>query len=97
MKNDILKYQLIKNSGWKYIKENLVITKTFVFETFPITIAWMTEIAFKCEKLDHHPEWTNVYSKVIVNLTTHDAGKVTDKDITLAKMMDDAYEKYKKK
>tara|TARA_B100001123_G_scaffold382780_1_gene454175 strand:- start:681 stop:971 length:291 start_codon:yes stop_codon:yes gene_type:complete len=96
MEIDILANKYIKSSDWNYMKENKLITKTYAFETFPNAIAWMTEVAFKCEKINHHPDWTNVFSKVIVNLTTHDKGEVTEKDLTLAKIMDDIYAKYKK-
>ena len=54
----------------------------------------MTEVALNVELNDHHPEWKNIYNKVEVILTTHDKKKVTHKDLVLAKIMDEAYEKY---
>lgn len=63
--------------------------KTFEFASFASAIAWMVKASFAIEKLNHHPEWTNVYNKVHVVLTTHDAGNtVTDKDRKLATVLD---------
>jgi len=66
------------------------ITKVFRFDDFAQAFAWMTRIAILADKMDHHPEWFNVYNRVDVTLTTHDAGGVTDKDVTLAKAMEKA-------
>jgi 4a-hydroxytetrahydrobiopterin dehydratase len=66
------------------------ITKVFRFEDFAKAFGWMTHIAIFADKMDHHPEWFNVYNRVDVTLTTHDAGGVTDKDVTLAKAMEKA-------
>lgn len=63
------------------------IHRTYRFAGFPRAIAFMTEVAFFCEATDHHPEWTNVHARVSVELTTHDAGRVTEKDIALADHM----------
>ncbi len=68
------------------------ITRTFRFTDFPAAFAFMTRCALAAEKMDHHPEWTNVYNRVVVTLTTHDAGGLTDKDIALARIMDAAAE-----
>ena len=65
-------------------------TKTYKFDDFNAAFGWMTRVALAAEKLDHHPEWFNVYSRVEVLLATHDAGGVTDLDVTLAKLMDKA-------
>ncbi len=66
------------------------ITKVFKFEDFAQAFAFMTHIAILAEKMDHHPEWFNVYNRVDVTLTTHDAGGVTEKDVTLATAMEKA-------
>lgn len=72
---------------WK--EENNKLHKTFVFKDFAEAMAWMVKAAFAIEKLNHHPEWTNVYNRVSVSLCTHDAGNVvTDKDRELAKVLD---------
>lgn len=69
--------------------------KTFLFSNFVEAFAWMTEIAIYAEKANHHPEWMNVYNKVIVKLYSHDKGNtVTDRDRKLAENMDKAAAKY---
>lgn len=74
-------------NNWK--EENNKLTKTFVFKSFADAIAWMLKASFAIEKLDHHPEWTNVYNKVHVSLTTHDASNtITEKDRKLAEILD---------
>jgi 4a-hydroxytetrahydrobiopterin dehydratase len=77
-------------SGWKPADGRDAIEKTYKFDDFGQAFGWMSRIALAAEKLDHHPEWFNVYSKVEVLLATHDAGGVTDLDVTLAKLMDKA-------
>lgn len=64
------------------------ITKVFKFRNFIEAFSFMTNIAIVAEKMDHHPEWYNVYNRVDITLTTHDSGGVTEKDITLAKAME---------
>jgi 4a-hydroxytetrahydrobiopterin dehydratase len=81
---------LAQLSGWAAAEGRDAITKTFKFADFNAAFGWMTRIALAAEKLDHHPEWFNVYSRVEVLLATHDAGGVTALDVTLAKIMDDA-------
>ena len=66
------------------------ITKVFVFTDFAEAFGFMTQIAIIADKMDHHPEWYNVYNRVDITLTTHDAGGVTEKDVTLAKAMEKA-------
>jgi 4a-hydroxytetrahydrobiopterin dehydratase len=70
--------------GWKHKGDAL--TKTFTFETFREAIGFMMRAAFEAEALNHHPDWSNVYNRVVVRLNTHDADdKVTAKDVELAK------------
>jgi 4a-hydroxytetrahydrobiopterin dehydratase len=64
------------------------IQRTYRFSDFTAAFGFMTRTALMAEKLDHHPEWFNVYNRVDVTLTTHDANGVTELDVTLAKMMD---------
>ena len=66
------------------------ITRSYRFADFNTAFAFMTRVALMAEKLDHHPEWFNVYSRVEVTLTTHDAGGVTELDARLATFMDAA-------
>ena len=72
---------------WK--EENNRLSKTFIFNDFCAAFAFMTRVAFIAEKHDHHPDWTNVYNRVEINLNTHDAGGiVTEKDRKLAQEID---------
>jgi len=74
--------------GWSQTPGRDAIAKTFKFADFNAAFGFMTRVALKADQMDHHPDWSNVYSKVEVVLTTHDAGGVTDKDVALAKFMD---------
>ena len=76
-------------TGWSKVEGRDAIEKTFKFRDFNAAFGWMSRVALAAEKADHHPEWFNVYKRVEVVLTTHDAGGVTEKDIALAKFMDD--------
>jgi 4a-hydroxytetrahydrobiopterin dehydratase len=76
--------------GWKAAEGRDAITRTFTFADFSHAFGFMSRIALAAEKLDHHPEWFNVYSKVEVLLATHDADGVTELDVTLAKIIDAA-------
>ncbi len=71
--------------GWTFTEGAL--RREFVFADFPEAFAFMTRVALAAEKMDHHPEWTNVWSRVSVVLTTHDAGGVTELDFLLAGVM----------
>lgn len=76
-------------AGWVWQGDALV--KTFAFADFRTALAWMVRVGFEAEALNHHPEWTNVYGRVDVRLNTHDAGgKVTAKDVELARRMEKA-------
>ncbi len=76
-------------NGWSVAPDaNDAIAKTFKFADFNEAFGFMTRVALMADKLDHHPEWFNVYNRVEVLLTTHDADGVTDLDVTLAKFMD---------
>jgi 4a-hydroxytetrahydrobiopterin dehydratase len=69
--------------GWAF--EGAKLQKTFTFDSFTEAMGFVTEMAFSCEKLNHHPELTNVYNRVFISLCTHDAGnRVTEKDLQLA-------------
>ena len=70
--------------------------RTFEFKNFSQAFAFMTRIAFVAEKMNHHPDWSNSWNKVIVSLSTHDAGNiVTEKDHKLAKSIDEIYNESK--
>lgn len=74
--------------GWTELEDRDAISKSFRFANFSAAFGWMTRVALVAEKNDHHPEWFNVYASVDVTLSTHDAGGLTMKDITLAREMD---------
>lgn len=74
--------------GWSLSEGGEAITRQFVFTDFNAAFGWMTRVALAAEKLDHHPEWSNVYRTVEVRLTTHDAGGLTELDVRLARAMD---------
>ena len=75
-------------SGWERVDDR--IRKTFRFASFAEAFGFMTSVAIVAEKLDHHPEWRNVYNRVDVELTTHDTGGISERDIALAHAMDEA-------
>jgi len=89
-----ISYELKGVSNWNFNADLQVINKTFLFSNFEEAFSWMTYIAMEAEKNDHHPDWTNVYNKVIVNLSTHDVGGLSYKDFILAKEMDSYYLKF---
>jgi 4a-hydroxytetrahydrobiopterin dehydratase len=76
-----------KLGGWSEVPGRDAITRKFVFQDFNAAFGFMTRAALVAEKLDHHPEWFNVYKTVEVTLATHDAGGVTELDIKLAEAM----------
>ena len=82
-------------AGWTRDEKRDAITREFVFADFNRAFAFMTQVALAAEKADHHPEWFNVYNKVRMTLTTHDAGGVTQKDLDLARVADEAYARLK--
>ncbi len=68
---------------------------TFTFKDFKEAFSFMTHVAFYAESINHHPNWSNVWNKVVIQLSTHDAGNIiTDKDRALAKAIDTVYAKY---
>lgn len=75
-------------TGWALVEGRDAIAKTFTFKDFNAAFGWMTRVALVAEKMDHHPEWFNVYKTVKVTLSTHDAGGLTDLDVKLARKMD---------
>ena len=81
--NDQINEALAKLPGWTFVEDKL--SREYRFESFTEAMGFIAEMAFACEKANHHPELFNVYSRVEIGLTTHDAGnKVTQKDVDLA-------------
>ena len=83
-----LKQALKRLPDWELAREREAIRRRFTFVDFDAAFAFMTRCALAAAKMDHHPEWSNVYGKVDVVLASHDAGGVTERDIRLAKAMD---------
>ena len=77
--------ELKKLEGWN-IKDNKL-HKEFQFDSFNQAFGFMTRAAMEIEKMNHHPEWFNVYNRITVELTTHDAGGITDNDVNLARIL----------
>ncbi len=75
-------------TGWMLMDDRDAISKTFKFNSFVDAFGWMTRAAIWAEKWNHHPEWSNLYDKVTVVLTTHDVGGVSTQDAKLARKLD---------
>ena len=82
------KNALAQLPDWRELPGRDAIARKYIFSDFNQAFGFMARVALTAEKMDHHPEWSNVYRTVEVTLSTHDSGGVTDKDITLAKAMD---------
>ena len=80
--------EIVRNmKGWELKDEKL--QKSFKFANFVEAFGFMTRIALEAERMNHHPDWSNVYNNVTIKLSTHDAGGITDYDIKLAEIIDD--------
>lgn len=73
---------------WALAREGKAIERHFEFADFSEAFAFMTRVAMMAEKRDHHPEWSNVYNRVTITLTTHDAGGLSPRDVNMAKAID---------
>jgi 4a-hydroxytetrahydrobiopterin dehydratase len=82
--------QLPQLHGWVAVAGRDAIQRHFKFADFNEAFGFMTRVAIKAQEMDHHPEWFNVYSKVEITLSTHEAGGVTERDILLARFIDQA-------
>lgn len=82
------KAALAELPGWTEVDGRDAIAKSFKFADFNAAFGFMTRVALLADKMDHHPEWSNVYNRVEVTLTTHDAGGVSQNDIDMAKAME---------
>ncbi|KAJ1665610.1 Pterin-4-alpha-carbinolamine dehydratase 2 [Coemansia sp. RSA 25] len=81
---------LIKAGGWALVDGRDAMAKSFVFADFVQAFAFMTSVALKAEKMDHHPEWFNVYNRVDITLSTHDCQGLSSRDVALAEFIDQA-------
>jgi 4a-hydroxytetrahydrobiopterin dehydratase len=80
-----IKEELKDLQGWSVVNEKL--HKEFLFDNFNQAFGFMTRSAMEIEKMNHHPEWFNAYNRIIIELTTHDAGGITKNDVNLAKIL----------
>lgn len=93
MNSDDVSQFLQSRPMWKLEDQRAAMTREYVFTDFMQAFSFMTHIAMFAEKKDHHPEWFNVYNKVVMTLTTHDANGITGKDIELAQYADQVFSK----
>ncbi|MFC0244863.1 4a-hydroxytetrahydrobiopterin dehydratase [Falsochrobactrum ovis] len=87
LNDDELKQALASLEGWQKIPDREAISKSFKFKNFSEAFGFMTRVALYAEKIDHHPEWFNVYNRVDVTLATHSENGITELDIKLAQKM----------
>lgn len=78
----------LKTAGWVVVHDRDAVTKNLEFRNFREAFAFMTGVALMAEKLDHHPEWSNVYKRVTLTLTTHSTGGLSELDVKLAREID---------
>ena len=81
---------LARLDGWRAVEGRDAIEREFRFKDFNAAFAFITRVALYAERHDHHPEWSNVYNRVTITLSTHEAGGVTDKDVSFAHFIDEA-------
>jgi 4a-hydroxytetrahydrobiopterin dehydratase len=89
---EIQNYLSLHLKDWTF--ETSSIKRDFTFKTFVEAFSFMTSIALEAEKLDHHPDWSNVYNQVSIALSTHSASGITQRDFDLAEKIDNAFRKY---
>lgn len=88
LSEDAVKKEMEKLAGWSRVPNRSAIAKTFQFKSFSQAWAFMSRVALLAEKMNHHPEWFNVYNRVDVTLSTHDAGGLSELDFKMAEKMD---------
>ncbi len=82
------KFSHLISKGWEFSEDFIYIQKTFKFNDFVEAFSWMGRIAFIAEKLNHHPNWSNVFNSVDISLSTHDAGGLTELDLEFANLIE---------
>ncbi|KAM7323017.1 hypothetical protein ACRRTK_018522 [Alexandromys fortis] len=80
----------LKAAGWSELSDRDAIYKEFIFKNFNQAFGFMSRVALQAEKMNHHPEWFNVYNKVQITLTSHDCGGLSKRDVKLARFIDSA-------
>ena len=91
-KDDVIKKMNLLSKNW--VLDGIYLIGSYTFNNFDSAFAFMKEVAVKCEEMNHHPKWTNVYNKLDIELYTHDEGGITEKDFELSSYMDSTFEKY---
>ncbi|MCC6205256.1 MAG: 4a-hydroxytetrahydrobiopterin dehydratase [Hyphomicrobiales bacterium] len=87
LSSDAIRAACAELDGWELADDGLSIRRVFTFRNFSEAFGFMSRVALAAEKMDHHPDWSNVYGTVNVTLNTHDAGGLTELDFKLAKKM----------
>ena len=90
--NDLIKKINLLSENW--VLEDIYLKGYYTFNDFDNAFTFMKEVAVKCEEMNHHPKWTNVYNKIDIELYTHDSGGITEKDFELSSFMDATFQKY---
>jgi len=88
---DAIERHLVALTDWRLDHNQTRIEKRFVFEDFQVAFAFMVQVAFCAERLNHHPDWSNSHTTVDISLTTHNAGGLTKKDFFLAQAIEDIF------
>ena len=91
-KDDVIKKMNLLSKNW--VLDGIYLIGSYTFNNFDSAFAFMKEVAVKCEEMNHHPKWTNVYNKLDIELYTHDEGGITEKDFELSSYMDATFQKY---
>ena len=88
--------QKINTLSKNWVIEDVFLKGSFVFKNFDDAFSFMKKVAIKCEDMNHHPKWTNVYNKIDIELYTHDSGGITEKDFELSSYMDAEFKNFSK-
>ena len=88
--------QKINTLSKNWVIEDVFLKGSFVFKNFDDAFSFMKKVAIKCEDMNHHPKWTNIYNKIDVELYTHDSGGITEKDFELSSYMDAEFKNFSK-
>ena len=91
-KDELNKNMNLLSKNWS--TDGLFLKGSYCFNNFENAFSFMKEVAAKCEEMNHHPKWTNVYNKLDIELYTHDLDGITDKDFELSSYMDSTFQKY---
>lgn len=95
LNSETLAVQLAQHPDWRFdAARGGLITREFVFADFAEAFGFMSQVALLAEKRDHHPEWSNVYNRVVITLTTHDVKGLSSKDMTLARLIDQVFSRF---